>query len=331
MSQVVVLTNDDDETVDRVIGVIGSRHPETRLVRFDFSDLLAPSSITWEVASSLAPAQIDLRREGVLRSLSLERPFSVWYRRPTRVVIEDDSVSDQERRFISSETHEVFGGALLHPANSWWMNPPSAENRASNKLVQLMEARRANLTVPPTMVTSDPRFAKEFFERHASQGVITKPTSTASAGAFGAPYFIYTSEVERVGDLEAVRSCPTLLQMRIPKHRDVRIIWIDGEAFAAGIDPAESPAAALDFRRDYPSLKYENFELSEALRRQLADLMRRLGLVFGAIDFVLTKDGELYFLEVNPSGQFLWLEDELGLPLSDTLADSLVSHSQAAH
>jgi glutathione synthase/RimK-type ligase-like ATP-grasp enzyme len=48
--------------------------------------------------------------------------------------------------------------------------------------------------------------------------------------------------------------------------------------------------------------------------------MKRLGLEFGALDFIVTETGVWYFLEVNPSGQWLWIEDLTGLPIADSIA-----------
>jgi len=52
--------------------------------------------------------------------------------------------------------------------------------------------------------------------------------------------------------------------------------------------------------------------------------MLNLRLVFGAVDFKVDSDGKYYFLEVNPSGQFAYLEVNTGLPLMSTLASVLV-------
>jgi hypothetical protein len=53
-------------------------------------------------------------------------------------------------------------------------------------------------------------------------------------------------------------------------------------------------------------------------------LVKQLGLEFGAIDLILRPDGEYVFLEINPNGQWLWLEPASGLPFTDTLADLLI-------
>jgi glutathione synthase/RimK-type ligase-like ATP-grasp enzyme len=48
--------------------------------------------------------------------------------------------------------------------------------------------------------------------------------------------------------------------------------------------------------------------------------MSSLKLTFGAIDLIETLDGNYVFLEVNPSGQWLWIDDKLSLGISDAIA-----------
>jgi glutathione synthase/RimK-type ligase-like ATP-grasp enzyme len=55
--------------------------------------------------------------------------------------------------------------------------------------------------------------------------------------------------------------------------------------------------------------------------------MARLGLSFGALDFVLTPDGRFVFLEINPNGQWMWLDDKLGFGITDAVVDWLCAHT----
>src|SRR3546814_19880170 len=50
-------------------------------------------------------------------------------------------------------------------------------------------------------------------------------------------------------------------------------------------------------------------------------LLIALDLVYGAFDFVQSPEGELFFLEVNPAGEWAWLELELDLPLRVAFID----------
>jgi glutathione synthase/RimK-type ligase-like ATP-grasp enzyme len=58
---------------------------------------------------------------------------------------------------------------------------------------------------------------------------------------------------------------------------------------------------------------------------KITRLMDRFGLVFAAMDMILTPDGRYVFLEINPGGQFAWLEDKTAVPLTATLADMLLA------
>ena len=62
--------------------------------------------------------------------------------------------------------------------------------------------------------------------------------------------------------------------------------------------------------------------------------MHALGLVYGAIDMRLTPNGEYVFLEVNPAGQWLFIEQATGQPISAAIAEALIarapSHPESA-
>ena len=64
-------------------------------------------------------------------------------------------------------------------------------------------------------------------------------------------------------------------------------------------------------------------EQGSRLRRALLEMVRGLGLRFCSADLVLTPDSRHVFLDLNPNGQWLWLELEAGLPLSAAMADLL--------
>lgn len=53
------------------------------------------------------------------------------------------------------------------------------------------------------------------------------------------------------------------------------------------------------------------------------ELLNRLDLRFGALDFVVAPDGDWWFLECNPNGQWAWIEAETAMPIAAALADSL--------
>jgi hypothetical protein len=66
-----------------------------------------------------------------------------------------------------------------------------------------------------------------------------------------------------------------------------------------------------------------SFDLLPEHRHRILELHRSLNLAFGAYDCKLDRDGTLWFLEVNPSGQWLWAEVEAQLPIAECLARAL--------
>ena len=87
--------------------------------------------------------------------------------------------------------------------------------------------------------------------------------------------------------------------------------------------PAPSAAAALDWRSDYDAPTYEVVEVPPDVECGVKELMLSLRLRFGAFDFLVTPEGRWVFLEVNPNGQWAWIEQMTGMPIASALADAL--------
>ena len=79
----------------------------------------------------------------------------------------------------------------------------------------------------------------------------------------------------------------------------------------------------VDFRLK-PDLPVYHFELPLTVARKLLKLIHSWNLEFAACDFVLTPEEELVFIEANVEGNWLWIEHELGLAISGTIAERLL-------
>ncbi len=97
-----------------------------------------------------------------------------------------------------------------------------------------------------------------------------------------------------------------------------------GNRFFAAAIHADSDAARIDWRSDYSSLRYESIDTPDEVRCAVVALLRRVDLPFGALDFTVTPEQEWVFLELNPNGQWGWIEDHTGLPISLAVADLLM-------
>lgn len=70
-------------------------------------------------------------------------------------------------------------------------------------------------------------------------------------------------------------------------------------------------------------LKHERIELPREIEEKCFALMKCLNLRYGAIDLVCDRKGKLWFLEINPNGQWAWIENLTGYPIAAAIVDEL--------
>jgi glutathione synthase/RimK-type ligase-like ATP-grasp enzyme len=129
--------------------------------------------------------------------------------------------------------------------------------------------------------------------------------------------------------IDSLQIAPVIYQELIPKRFDVRVTIVGNRVFAAAIHSQEVDSARIDWRRtNTEHLPHSVHRLPTTIEAKILDFMDRLKLRYGALDFVLTPSDEYVFLEVNPNGQWVWLEDLLKLPISKSIAIWLDEHSR---
>ena len=61
-------------------------------------------------------------------------------------------------------------------------------------------------------------------------------------------------------------------------------------------------------------------KLRPLIVERCVQLIKSLGLKYGAIDFVIDNSDNVVFLEVNPTGDWYWIEQKTGLPITTAMA-----------
>ncbi|MGV9265484.1 ATP-grasp ribosomal peptide maturase [Kitasatospora sp. NPDC003701] len=254
------------------------------------------------------------------RTLDLTTVRAVYYRRPTPSAFPDDMPSEA-RAVAAAEARRGFGG-LLSALPARWLPPPGRAADAEYKPLQLRIAAECGLRVPRTLVTNSPDAAKEFAEQIAAP-VIYKPFTPIRGTVDGRSVAVFASLL-RAGDVghSSIATTAHLFQEWVPKAFEVRLTAVGSRLFAAEIH-AGSAAAHADWRSDYDSLTYRVCEPPTAVTRGVHRMLGQLGLPYGAFDFVVTPSGEWNFLEVNPNGQYGFIEQATGLPITSAICDYL--------
>nr|BBH92981.1 ATP-grasp ribosomal peptide maturase [Thermogemmatispora argillosa] len=258
------------------------------------------------------------------RRYDLEAIRSIYVRRPHHYQVRED-FPELIQLFLENEAYRGFGG-VLRSLDCLWVNSLDAQRRASFKPLQLKVAQEVGLRTPPTLITNDPTAVRSFFFEVCQEQMIYKTLHGNFLPGGGDRYhLIFTSRVgrERLAELEQVRLTAHLFQPLIEKAYEVRATVIGSSVLPVRIDSQEVEAARLDWRAACYQVRYRPYALPEGIARRCVELVRRLGLVFGALDLIVTPDEDYIFLECNPGGQWEWLEVETGLPFAATIAQVL--------
>lgn len=256
---------------------------------------------------------------------SLDRVSSVWFRK-LRYPACAAEIDPQIHAYVCREANSMLRAFLnATPHDCKWMSPIANIDRAELKPVQLESARRVGLRIPRTVITSNPETVRAF-SRSVRGAVIGKPVRSGYVRTSGGDYGIFTRRLDEVdlASLNDALPCPIIVQEEVVKKYDIRVTLVGKRLFAAAIDSQSDPDASVDWRRtSNPNLPHYQHELPDDVARKCLALARHLGLEYGAMDFALTPDGDYVFLEVNPNGEWLWIEDQLGYPISGEIADWL--------
>lgn len=254
---------------------------------------------------------------------------SIFYRRPTHYAV-DSALPPTVQAFAENEASKGFGG-ILRSLDCFWVSHPDALRAAAFKPRQLKVAASLGLRSPRSLITNDPAAALRFYEE--CEGRIIYKTLHGGNIAAGPDQYdaIYTSIVTRqsLECIDRVKYTAHLFQEFIDKAFELRITVIGQQVFAAAVYSQHSQAARVDFRADYSDLSYDVYRLPDEIAEKCRALVRRLGLQYGAIDMAVTPMGDFVFFEINPNGQYQWIEYYTKLPLTETLADLLVSAGKA--
>jgi glutathione synthase/RimK-type ligase-like ATP-grasp enzyme len=306
---ILIVTNRGDHTADWLVLELERRGAS--FFRFNTEDYPGDMVLLWTPESS---TQLGDRR--------LDEVKSVWYRRP---VAADPAIwPDRDRAsWALAEAREALLG-VWRTTEAFWVNHPDNNRAASSKLEQIKRATALGFEVPRTLVTNDQESALDFLGS-VGDSAICKPMKDGRLEFSGREGIFFTSVVDAsaLEKPESIGPEPYLFQELIKKRFDIRATVIGGEVFSVRIESQETEIGKVDWRRAGIDAGHAIEELPEDVAERCVQLTREYGLRFSAIDLVLQQDGRIVFLELNPNGQWAWVEQLTGLPLRSRMADLL--------
>ena len=240
----LIVTEPFDVHADFVIGELKKR--DVPVFRFHTEDFPVGSQISISGAGTVWSAEIRTP----LRSLRLTEVRAAWLRRPGDPVV-DSAVPPQSREFAIQQARSTLT-ALYGLIGDRWLSHPDSMRAAADKVQQMRRAATAGLAVPDTLISNDADRGLGFHDGNAALGRgtavkslwVRKPVS--HDGGLRVPLTTVWPENVDPAQAATIRLTPTVFQEYVPKQREIRVVVIGGEVFAAAVNSQAIPAARHD-------------------------------------------------------------------------------------
>lgn len=304
---ILIITHKTDFTVDFVIDKLNKRNISYR--RFNCEDVLEYD------------CSIRFGNTFDYSILGNNNYDSVWFRRTK--LPDTINLQKEEQVYVLSEIDSLFKNIFSSINTSKWLSHPRFVYEAENKILQLKVAQKIGFKIPKTIITNSKNELKHFISE-CNNDVIIKPISQAKIQYNEGAKFIFTNKLEEqvLANIDSYDLTPCIYQQNIKKDYELRVTVVNGAVFSAVVFSQKDKETINDWRKK--NLKFYPIEIPKKLQEMCNSLLDQLNLKFGAIDLIKTPEDEYIFLEINPNGQWAWIEAQTGLKISEAIMEYLL-------
>lgn len=313
---ILIQTTESDLSTNDVLDWIYHINPIQKVIRLNGKSIISSISIG---------ADISIEING--KSIFLSEVKSVWYRRGEFSLAENESSEDFSLHILAYAQTVISGSHYFSAANTIGKFSDNTKNKINN----IIAARHHGLKVPHSLFTNTLKAIEKIDSHH----VITKGLANDTIKlifndneecCLNLINSVFPKDSLNKKDNSSV-TIPSFFQEYIEKKYELRIFYLKGEFFCMAIFSQQNEKTRLDFRNYDMEKPNRNvpFNLPKEIEYKLDKLMQAIDMDCGSIDMIYTPTGEYVFLEVNPVGQYQWVERYCNYPLSKRIAEILTS------
>jgi len=295
---------------------------------FDFSQLL----FSFDFGNRHNNSQISLNNSDILKNIK-----SIWFRRPYNGVkdlydpIENFSIDIPKDKInnLLRQHNKILKDFIVNLVENKCKTVLGSYNIFElNKPEILLLAKQTGLNIPNTIITNSYDDVKKFYLRNNKmiickalhEGVSYHPKSINSG------FVQYTTLLSEINELPKVFAY-SLFQEYIEKSFEIRIVYLDGTFFPMAIFSQNEKKTIVDFRNMNQKLpnRMIPYVISKSLKDKLQALMMKIGLNMASIDLLKATNNKIYFLEINPVGQYDFVSKNCKYDLDNKIAKYLTN------
>jgi hypothetical protein len=312
----LIITNKSDFTSDFL--VLRLKERAIPFLRLNTEDYLKKLKINFDISSE--NEEIEIIYENT--DINLNDITGIYFRRPILPDL-DENINDEDLKFAEREIETTLSGAWKLIDDKLWLNNPKYLYLSNNKIEQLKIAKNLGFLIPDTIITTDIKKIRNFFKKHKS--IVGKAVKHGFYSSKNKVKIALTQELDNsfIDNLTSYAKIPMIYQEKLEKKFDIRITVVGNDVFPVALYSQEHKVSKIDWRAwdllENFDLEHKKIKLPKDIHNKCIQITKHFNLNFSAIDMVLTKDNKYVFLELNPNGQWAWIEKKVGYPIRDSI------------
>lgn len=230
------------------------------------------------------------------------------------------------RHFIMRQFYAMQEAIWTLLSHKKWIDNPWSVMKAEDKIYQLNTAIDLGFNVPDTLISSNPERVSNFYRKH-NKKIIVKMLRCSPMN----DKVIYTNVVtdKYMERIDSVRMSPSIFQEIVEKEYELRITVVGDKIFPVKVDSQIDSSTSIDWRRkpklNDTELKMSAVEIPADICEKIQLFMEKMNLHFGCIDMAVTPEGKYIFFEINPNGQWYFVQLKTHIPIAKAIAKMLIS------
>jgi glutathione synthase/RimK-type ligase-like ATP-grasp enzyme len=251
---------------------------------------------------------------------------SAWWRRPEKINVSLGNLPEKLHKFLIDEYRILLRSVihLLDYKGIKIVTYPSQLNRAKDKTLQQIWAKNVGFLTPKQLLTSSNNDFKTTFsdtEKVVSKSIDSIASITDSKKDYVLFANVLNTEQRELIANDSMNINISYFQEKINRKYELRVIAYDNKSFIFKIDVT---GYSVDWRRlDPETINYILID-SEIIHDKCIGFLKKANLKYGAFDLIVDEDDNVYFIECNPNGQFLFCDIDLKTNMVNDFVNYLI-------
>jgi glutathione synthase/RimK-type ligase-like ATP-grasp enzyme len=191
-------------------------------------------------------------------------------------------------------------------------------------MLQLNIAKEVGFNIPNTLITNNSESIKRFLQSNLNKRAVVKLIHHHRIDIGDSIYNFFCKEVDKkvLKKLSYVNVTPILIQSKVPILAEIRITIVGDKIFATQLKSKGDTYSDIH-SIDEHNLLIKDLDLDKLISNKCMMIMEKLGLIISSIDLAVDIHNNVYFFEINPVGDWYWMENKTGSPITQTVCDLL--------